>query len=129
MRKRLAVLLALVVLVSVSLMGTALADNQAITPYTAATFASGLDHISGNTYEAWASVQTATTDKLFVSFTLYRKSGSTLIYVASGTASQSGTYVEVSKDISLSAGSTYELHTSYSTNTQSDTGVKTYAIK
>lgn len=88
---------------------------------------SGLSHVSGSTYNAWASVQALQDESISVSFTLYKENGNTLTYITSGSSSTDGTYTIAQKRVTLSSG-TYKLYAYCSGDTQSYSSIKTYVI-
>ena len=99
----------------------------AIVPCGSIGLSSGLTHVTGSTYNAWASVQALQDENISVSFTLYKVNGSTLTYITSGSSGTDGTYTIAQKKVSLSSG-TYKLYASCSGDTQSNSNIKTYVI-
>lgn len=128
MRKQAKIMLVLAVILALMPMGSAFAAEQTVTPNGLVALSSGLTHVSASTYRAWASAQSILSDNLTISFTLYKKNGSTLTYITSNAASVTdGTNVETNRTVILNAG-TYELDSKYTGNTQSDSDVKTFVI-
>lgn len=99
----------------------------AMVPCGSIGLSSGLTHVSGSTYNAWASVQAFQDENISVSFTLYKVNGSTLTYITSGSSSTNGTYTIAQKRVSLSSG-TYKLYASCSDGTQTNSSIKTFVI-
>lgn len=99
----------------------------AIIPRGSVGLSSGLTHVSGSTYNAWASVQAFQDENISVRFTLYKVNGKTMTYITSGSSSTDGTYAIAQKRASLSSG-TYKLYASCSDGTQTNSSTKTYVI-
>jgi hypothetical protein len=87
----------------------------------------GLSSLGNGRYRPWATVETATVESLYVSFTLYRIVNGTRQYVTSASASGSGVEKTASKTVTLSSG-TYLIVAYGSGNTTSGSGSRYYSI-
>lgn len=127
MKRRLACML-LALAICVTTMGSALAiekeefDPTPIQPMGAITLTASLSKT-----RATATIKITSSESLSVSFTLYRISNGSEVYVTSGSNSGNGTIVTASKSVSLSSG-TYKMYYSGSDDTTSASRSKTFSI-
>ena len=127
MKKRL-ICLTLILLLCLSFSGTAFAaEDVEVVPLGAVGLSSGLTHVSGSTYRAWASATALLPENVTVGFTLYKFINGSYTYVTSGSASDYGTYVKAQRTLTLSSGS-YKLYAWYVGATQSGSSNKYYTI-
>ena len=127
MKKRL-ICLTLVLLLCLSFSGTAFAaTDEEIVPCSMVGLSSGLTHVSGSTYRAWAGATASLPENVTVGFTLYKYTNGSYTYVTSGRASTYGTYVKAQRTVTLSSGY-YKLYAWYIGETQSDGINKYYTI-
>jgi hypothetical protein len=129
MKKRLFALV-MVLTFCLSMAGTAYAEPMtqlAITPMSAVGLSSGLQKVSGSTYNVWASANPVLPENVTVGFTLNRVVGSIETYVTSAYTSGDRYYVAVQKNVSLSAGR-YKLSAWYIGETESGSSVGYYTI-
>lgn len=126
--KRRLICLTLILLLCLSFTGTTFAaTDEEIVPRGAVGLSSGLTHVSGSTYRAWASATASLPENVTVGFTLYKFVNGSYTYVTSGSASDYGTYVKAQRTLTLSSGS-YKLYAWYTGKTQSDGINKYYTI-
>lgn len=127
MKRRLACML-LALAICVTTMGSTFAmgkdefDPTPIQPMGAITLTASLSKT-----RATATIKTTSSESLSVSFTLYRISNGSEVYVTSGSNSGNGTIVTASKSVSLSSG-TYKMYYSGSGDATSASRSKTFSI-
>ncbi len=125
MKRRLACML-LALAICVTTMGSTFAmgkdEFDPIQPMGAITLTASLSKT-----RATATIKTTSSESLSVSFTLYRISNGSEVYVTSGSNSGNGTIVTASKSVSLSSG-TYKMYYSGSGDATSASRSKTFSI-
>lgn len=129
MKQRL-ISIVLVLMMCCLICGNALAqssDDAAPQPRGAITLYAGLDNLGGGSYRPRATIETGSSESLYVSFTLYKVVDGDEVYITSDSNRGTGRKVTASKIVSLSSGR-YHMYYSGSGNTVSGSDDRYFQI-
>ncbi|OQB20388.1 MAG: hypothetical protein BWY11_02458 [Firmicutes bacterium ADurb.Bin182] len=132
MKKRILILFLAATLLSSSLglssLSMTISENpDVIKPMASVYLSSGLDKVSGSTYNLWAEAYSGSNSSAYAFVSLYRNDGGSWVYVASASSTEMIT-AKASKNVTIQTGYQYRLYAYGSCGSYSDYHYKYYTF-